>query len=46
MLNKNKTIIGVACGGFGSEREISLKSGAVVFESLKMSGWNVFLMFE
>ncbi len=44
MLNKNKTIIGVACGGFGSEREISLKSGAVVFESLKMSGWNVFLL--
>jgi len=44
MLNKNKTIIGVACGGLGSEREISLKSGAVVFESLKMSGWNVFLL--
>lgn len=44
MLNKNKTIVGVACGGFGSEREISLKSGAVVFESLKMSGWNVFLL--
>ena len=44
MLNKNKTIIGVASGGFGSERGISLKSGAVVFESLKMSGWNVFLL--
>lgn len=32
--------IGVLMGGFGSEREISLKSGMAVFESLKRSGYN------
>ena len=44
MLSKNKSVIGVACGGYGSEREISLKSGSVVLENLKKSGWNVFLL--
>ena len=44
MLNKNKSIIGVACGGYGSERNISLKSGSLVLETLKNSGWNAFLL--
>ena len=44
MLNKSINIIGVACGGYGSERDISLKSGALVLETLKKSGWNAFLL--
>lgn len=44
MLNKDKSIIGIACGGFGSERNISLKSGSLVLETLKNSGWNAFLL--
>ena len=44
MLNKSKSIIGVACGGYGSERNISLKSGTLVLETLKKSGWNAFLL--
>jgi len=35
MLIKDKSVVGVACGGYGSEREISLKSGSVVYENLK-----------
>lgn len=44
MLSKIKNVIGVACGGYGSERNISLKSGVLVLETLKKSGWNVFLL--
>ena len=38
MLDKNKSIIGVACGGYSSEKEISMKSGLNVFNTLKNSG--------
>ncbi|MBQ22801.1 MAG: D-alanine--D-alanine ligase [Flavobacteriales bacterium] len=44
MLIKDKSIVGVACGGYGSERDISLKSAIVVYENLKKRGWNVFLL--
>ena len=37
---KNKKI-GVLAGGLSSEREISLKTGINIFESLKRSGYNV-----
>ena len=30
-------IIGIACGGFTSEREISLKSGNLIFNLIKNS---------
>lgn len=36
-----KMKIGVFCGGFSKEREISLKSGENVFKALKESGLNV-----
>tara|TARA_B110000444_G_scaffold261340_1_gene312758 strand:+ start:5636 stop:6631 length:996 start_codon:yes stop_codon:yes gene_type:complete len=44
MLEKSKSIIGIACGGYGSERNISLKSGELVLKTLKKAGWNVFLL--
>ncbi|MBN08823.1 MAG: D-alanine--D-alanine ligase [Flavobacteriaceae bacterium] len=44
MLNKNKSIIGIACGGFNSEKEISLLSGKLVLNNLIKLGWNVFLL--
>ena len=44
MLDKNKSIIGVACGGYSSEKEISMKSGLNVFNILKNSGWKVFML--
>ncbi|MBL30893.1 MAG: D-alanine--D-alanine ligase A [Flavobacteriaceae bacterium] len=44
MLDKNISIVGVACGGYGSEKEISLKSGKTVYDSLINSGWKVFLI--
>lgn len=40
---KNKKI-GVLCGGTSSEREISLKSGKAVYNSLKKSGMNAVLI--
>jgi len=36
---KNKKV-GVLAGGISSEREISLKTGINIFESLKRSGYN------
>ena len=44
MLDKNKSIIGVACGGYSSEKEISMKSGLNVFNTLRNSGWKVFML--
>ena len=44
MLDKNNSIIGVACGGYSSEKEISMKSGLNVFNTLKNSGWKVFML--
>ena len=44
MLDKKKSIIGVACGGYSSEKDISLKSGFKVFNELNKSGWKVFLL--
>ena len=35
-------IIGVACGGFTSEREISLKSGNLIFNLIKNSKFECF----
>lgn len=35
-------IIGVVCGGYTSEREISLKSGQVVFEAIQQKGYQTF----
>lgn len=35
-------IIGVICGGYTSEREISLKSGQVVFDALIQKGYQTF----
>ena len=40
----NKTKITVLCGGWSAEREISLKTGAAVFESLKELNLNSSLM--
>ena len=34
-------VIGVACGGYTSEREISLKSGNLIFNLIKDLGWIV-----
>lgn len=39
-MDKNFKII-VVCGGFSSEREISLKSGSAVYTALKNGGYNV-----
>jgi len=44
MLDKKKSIIGVACGGYSSEKDISLKSGFTVYNELIRSGWKVFLL--
>lgn len=44
MLDKKKSIIGIACGGYSSEKEISLKSGLTVFNELNKSGWKAFLL--
>ena len=38
-------IIGVACGGFTSEREISLKSGNLIFELIKDSKFECFKIY-
>ncbi len=40
---KNKKI-GVLAGGLSSEREISLKTGRNIFESLKRSGYNAYFI--
>ncbi len=38
-------IIGVACGGFNSEREISLKSGNLIFKLIKDSKFECFKIY-
>ena len=38
-------IIGVACGGYTSEREISLKSGNLIFELIKDSKFECFKIY-
>jgi len=39
-----KRKVGVVCGGYSSEHEISLQSGATVFAALDRSKWEVFLI--
>lgn len=39
-----KKIIVVAIGGYGSEREISIKSGSVIFDTLKDSPYDCYLL--
>ena len=36
--------VGVVCGGYSSEHEISLQSGKNVFSSLDRDKWEVFLI--
>jgi len=36
--------VGVVCGGYSSEHEISLQSGKNVFSSLDREKWEVFLI--
>lgn len=40
-LQTNKLKIAVLCGGIGSERDVSLMSGKMIYEALKYSGSNV-----
>ena len=42
---KNKNII-VVCGGFSTEREVSLKSGEAVFKGLKNAGFKNVELFD
>ena len=42
MMGKKK--LGVVCGGFTSEFQISLLSGKTVFDNLDRSLWEVFLI--
>ncbi len=44
-MDKNLKII-VVCGGFSSEREVSLRSGAAVYKALKGSGYNNTELFD
>ena len=37
-----RKVVGIAMGGYSSEREISLSSGSTVIESLSPSKWNCF----
>lgn len=37
-------IIGVACGGYTSEREISLKSGQVVYQAIRKNKYKTFII--
>ena len=36
--------VGVVCGGFTSEFEISIRSGETVFRNLNRDFWDVFLI--
>ncbi len=45
MINKDLNIA-VLCGGLSCEREISLRSGTNVFESLKRSGYHKSFLFD
>ena len=37
-----KKVVGIAMGGYSSEREISLESGNTVFKSLPKSRWECY----
>ena len=37
-----KKVVGIAMGGYSSEREISLESGNTVFKSLPQSRWECY----
>ena len=39
-----KKKVGVVCGGYSSEHEISLQSGETVFSTLDRNLWEVFLI--
>ena len=39
-----KSIVGVLCGGFSSEKEISFKSGINVMKNLSEKLWNSYLI--
>ena len=37
-----KKIVGIAMGGFSSERKISIRSGNQVYESLDQEKWEIY----
>lgn len=44
MINLKKTNIGILCGGWSNEREISLQSGLTSYNCLKENNYNVFFL--
>ena len=42
---KNKNVI-VVCGGFSTEREVSLRSGEAIFNGLKAAGFQNVELFD
>jgi len=44
MINLKKTNIGILCGGWSNEREISLQSGLTSYNCLKKNNYNVFFL--
>ena len=41
-LDMRKKVVGIAMGGYGSERSISIKSGETVFQNLNTEKWDIY----
>ena len=41
-LDMLKKVVGIAMGGYGSERSISIKSGETVFQNLNTGKWDIY----